>query len=57
MAESDKRQQEENRPRKQPDIQPKRRRGRPEKLLKIEDTPLNVARALWGERSTKFPKK
>lgn len=32
------------------------RRRRPEKLLKIDDTPENVARALWGERSTKFPK-
>lgn len=36
---------------------PKRRRGRPEKVTKIDDTPLNVARALWGERSTKFTKK
>jgi len=34
----------------------KKRRGRPEKRLKIDDTPENVARALWGERSTKFPK-
>ena len=33
---------------------PEKRRGRPEKLSKIDDTPLNVARALWGERSTKF---
>ena len=55
MAESDKRQQEENRPRKEPDIQPKRRRGRPEKLLKIEDTPLNVARALWGGTINQIP--
>ena len=22
---------------------------------KIRDTPLNAARAMWGERSTKFP--
>ena len=27
---------------------PKRRRGRPEKPLKIDDTPRNVARALFG---------
>lgn len=38
-------------------VQPERPRGRPEKPLKIDDTPENVARALWGERSTKFPKK
>ena len=37
--------------------QPKNKRGRPEKLLKIDDTPESVARALWGERSTKFPEK
>ena len=35
---------------------PVRRRGRPERRLKIDDTPQNVARALWGERSTKYPK-
>lgn len=36
----------------------KRKRGRPEtRRVKIDDTPLNVARALWGERSTKFPEK
>ena len=35
---------------------PKRNRGRPKKFFKIDDTPENVARALWGERSTKFPK-
>lgn len=38
------------------DDPPKRKRGRPEKFVKIDDTPENVARALWGERSTKFPK-
>ena len=27
---------------------PKRKRGRPEKPLKIDDTPENVARALFG---------
>ena len=37
-------------------VSQKRPRGRPEKPLKIDDTPENVARALWGERSTKFPK-
>jgi len=36
---------------------PNRKLGRTEKPLKIDDTPENVARALWGERSTKFPKK
>lgn len=40
-----------------PSVSPKRKRGRPEKFFKIDDTPENVARALWGERSTKFPKK
>lgn len=35
---------------------PERKRERLEKPLKIDDTPENVARALWGERSTKFPK-
>lgn len=29
-------------------VPPKRRRGRPEKPLKIKDTPENVARALFG---------
>lgn len=51
-------------PKKQREVQsanktanrPKRERGRPEKPLKIDDTPENVARALWGERSTKFTK-
>ena len=38
------------------DANSKRGRGRPEKFFKIDDTPENVARALWGERSTKFPK-
>lgn len=33
---------------------PKRKRGRPEKLVKIDDTPRNVARALFGIRSDKF---
>ena len=37
-------------------VSPKQNRGRPEKLFRIDDTPENVARALWGERSTKFPK-
>ena len=40
-----------------PEPPKKRKRGRPEKNFKIDDTPLNVARALWGERSTKFPKR
>ena len=32
----------------------KRKRGRPEKFLKINDTPRNVARAFFGMPSTKF---
>ena len=52
-----KKQQKEFQTKKELDTKPKRRRGRPEKVTKIDDTPLNVARALWGERSTKFPKK
>ena len=34
--------------------QPKRKRGRPEKLVKIDDTPRNVARAFFCIRSDKF---
>ena len=37
--------------------QPKRRRGRPEKSLKIDDTPENITRALFGLPSTKFIRK
>ena len=33
---------------------PKRRRGRPEKPLKIDDTPRNIARSLFGIPSDKF---
>ena len=33
---------------------PKRKRGRPEKLFKIDDTPLNVARSFFGIPSDKF---
>ena len=33
---------------------PPRKRGRPEKLVKIDDTPRNVARALFGIPSDKF---
>jgi hypothetical protein len=36
-------------------ISPEKRRGRPEKVFKIDDMPENVARALWGERLTRFP--
>ena len=56
MAKPDKQQPEESRPKKEVDTKPKRRRGRPEKLFRINDTPENVARAMWGVRSTKFPK-
>ena len=34
--------------------QSKRRRGRPEKFYKIDDTPLNVARSFFGIPSDKF---
>ena len=34
--------------------QPKRKRGRPEKLVKIDDTPRNVARSFFGIPSDKF---
>ena len=54
MTEPNKQQPEESRPKKEIDTKPKRRRGRPEKMFKIEDTPENVARAMWGVRSTKF---
>ena len=32
----------------------KRKRGRPEKFLKINDSPRNVARSFFGMPSTKF---
>ena len=38
-----------------PEPPKKRKRGRPEKNYKIDDTPLNVARALWGETFNKVP--
>ena len=56
MVKSNRQQRKENQPNEKLDAKPKKRRGRPEKVLKIEDTPLDVARAMWGERSTKFPK-
>jgi hypothetical protein len=34
--------------------QSKRKRGRPEKQIKIDDTPLNVARSFSGIPSDKF---
>ena len=42
---------------KQTEEQRKRKRGRPEKPLKIDDTPENIARALFGMPSTKFTRK
>ena len=33
---------------------PRNRRGRPEKLIKIDDTPLNVARFFFGSPSDKY---
>ena len=35
----------------------KRKRGRPEKFLKINDTPRNVARSFFGMPSTKFTRR
>lgn len=35
----------------------KRKQGRPEKFLKINDTPRNVARSFFGMPSTKFTQK
>ena len=37
--------------------QPKRKRGRPEKPLRIDDTPENIAKALFGMPSTKFDRR
>lgn len=34
--------------------QPKRKRGCPEKPLKIDDTPRNVARTFFGIKSPKY---
>ena len=34
--------------------QPRRKRGRPEKPVKIDDSPRNVAHALFGIRTDKF---
>lgn len=56
MTKPDKRQKKEERPSKMAESQPKRRCGRPEKPLRINDTPENVARALWRERATRFSK-
>ncbi len=36
------------------DKRPKRKRGRPEKPLKIDDTPRNVARTFFGIKSPKY---
>jgi len=40
-----------------PAPQPKPKRGRPERLAKIDDTPRNVAHSFFGIRSTKFTRK
>ena len=37
--------------------QPKHKRGRPEKLTKIDDSPRNVTRALFGIPSDKLTRK
>lgn len=46
-------------PPKRKSEQPEKRRGRPEKFYKIDDTPLNVARSFFRIPSDKFtqPKK
>ena len=41
---------------KNPKSTSKRKRGRPQNFLKIGDTPENVARSLWGERTTNLAK-
>lgn len=56
MTKPDKRQQKEARPPKTTEGQPKRRRGRPEKFYRIDDTPLNVARSFFRIPSDKFTK-
>ena len=52
MSHSDKDQSQ--RPKSRQSSQPKRRRGRPEKPLKIDDTPRNVARTFFGIKSSKY---
>lgn len=48
MSKPKKRKQVDERLDKEPSSPQKKRRGRPEKPLKIDDTPENVARALFG---------
>ena len=45
--------EEKNKPKKEK--RPLAPRGRPEKSLKIDDTPRNVVRSFFGMRSTKCP--
>ena len=57
MAKSAKKQSEKQQQEHDQDNQPKPPRGRPSKrVVKIDDTPRNVARALFGIRSTKYPR-
>ena len=56
MTKPDKRQQKEARQSKSTEGQSKKRRGRPEKFCRIDDTPLNVARSFFGIPSDKFTK-
>lgn len=49
-----KKQQKEIHSNKEAGIKPRRRRGRPEKPLKIDDTPRNVARTFFGIKSPKY---
>ena len=54
MSKSKKRKQTGDQLDKEPSSPLKKRRGRPEKLVKIDDSPRNVARALFGIPSDKF---
>ena len=41
-------------PKREDEVKPKPKRGRPEKPLKIDDTPRNVARTFFGIPSPKY---
>ena len=54
MTKSDKRQREEQPSDRVGAAPPKKRRGRPEKMFKIDDTPENVVRSFFKIPSDKF---
>ena len=54
MTKSDKGQRKEEQADRVESGPHKKRRGRPEKLFKIDDTPLNVARSFFGIPFDKF---